>query len=171
MKIFLSVATALLLIGCSGDTEQKSEPVKPAPEKQEVVKQELPIKAERPIEETLEENGGVIIEKKEITATTPVPAPEVQNIAKKPKTIAPEPLVDGKALYKACVSCHGADASKKALNKSQVIQGWSSQKIEDALAGYKEGTYGGSMKTLMQGQVKKLSEAEIKALADYISKL
>ncbi len=75
---------------------------------------------------------------------------------------------DGAALYKKCTSCHGVKAEKKALNKSQVIQGWDSAKVVDALKGYKAGTYGGAMKGIMKGQVSKLSDADMKALGDYI---
>nr|WP_275848823.1 c-type cytochrome [Sulfurimonas sp. SAG-AH-194-I05] len=78
---------------------------------------------------------------------------------------------EGKALYASCVGCHGSKGEKKALGKSAVIEGWSSQEVVTALHGYKDGSYGGAMKALMKGQVTKLSEADIKALADYISTL
>ena len=77
----------------------------------------------------------------------------------------------GEDIFKSCSGCHGADASKKALGKSQVIKGWSSEKIIDALNGYKAGTYGGATKAVMQGQAAALSEEDMKLLADYISKL
>ena len=74
-------------------------------------------------------------------------------------------------LYKPCAGCHGADASKKALGKSQVIKGWPAAKVEEALKGYKAGTYGGPMKGVMKGQVARLNDAQIKELATYISGL
>jgi len=77
----------------------------------------------------------------------------------------------GEDIFKSCSGCHGADASKKALGKSQVIKGWSSEKIIDALNGYKAGTYGGATKAVMQGQAAALSEEDMKLVADYISKL
>lgn len=77
---------------------------------------------------------------------------------------------DGASLYKACASCHGASAEKAALGKSQIIKGWEATKIETALKGYKDGSYGGAMKGVMKGQVARLSDDDIKALADYISK-
>jgi cytochrome c553 len=79
--------------------------------------------------------------------------------------------VDGAKLFTSCVGCHGAHAEKHALGKSQIIKGWSVDKVETALHGYKDGTYGASMKALMKGQVSKLSDADIKALAEHISKL
>ncbi|MEN4045388.1 c-type cytochrome [Sulfurimonas sp. NWX367] len=78
---------------------------------------------------------------------------------------------DGAKLFTACSSCHGAHAEKKALGKSQIIKGWDKTKIITALKGYKDGTYGGAMKAVMKGQAAKLSDADIKALAEYISKL
>ena len=75
---------------------------------------------------------------------------------------------DGAALFKKCVSCHGAKAEKSALGKSQVIAGWDAAKIEDALKGYKAGTYGGPMKGLMKGQVASYSDADIAAVSAYI---
>jgi cytochrome c553 len=78
---------------------------------------------------------------------------------------------DGAALFTPCKGCHGTDASKKALGKSAVIKGWDENKIFEALNGYKNGTYGGTMKGLMVGQVKSLSEDKLKSLAKYISTL
>lgn len=69
----------------------------------------------------------------------------------------------------ACAGCHGADFSKPALGKSQVVKGWDAAKIEASLKGYKDGTYGGPMKGLMAGQVKNLSEADIKDIASQIA--
>ena len=62
-------------------------------------------------------------------------------------------MADGATLYKKCAGCHGATGEKKALGKSAVIKGWEAKKTVDALNGYKAGTYGGSMKGLMKGQV------------------
>ncbi len=80
--------------------------------------------------------------------------------------------VDGAALFKSkCSSCHGAKAEKKALGKSDIIAKWDIKKISDALQGYKKGTFGGSMKAIMQGQAKGLSDDQISALANAIPKL
>ena len=79
--------------------------------------------------------------------------------------------VDAKTLFIKCAGCHGQKGEKKALAQSQIIQGWDKQKVSDAIHGYKNGTYGGSMKALMSSQVSNLSETEIDAIAEYISKL
>lgn len=78
---------------------------------------------------------------------------------------------DGATLFKTCATCHGAKAEKQALNKSQVIAGWSADKIAAALNGYKAGTYGGPLKGTMTAQTKNLDDASIKALSEYISTL
>ena len=78
---------------------------------------------------------------------------------------------NGASLYKTCVACHGSKAEKSALNKSQIIAGWSSENTIAALSGYKNGTYGGSMKSTMSAQVKNLDTDAITALAKYIETL
>jgi len=82
------------------------------------------------------------------------------------------PTPTGASLYaQKCASCHGKDAKKSALNASKPIAGWPSKQTQAALNGYKDGSYGGKMKGLMQGQSKPLSDADILLIADYISTL
>ena len=79
---------------------------------------------------------------------------------------------NGASLYaKKCASCHGKDARKLALSTSRAIAGWSSTKTQNVLNGYKDGSYGGKMKGVMQGQSKPLSDSDIKLISDYISTL
>lgn len=75
---------------------------------------------------------------------------------------------DGAALYQKCAACHGTQGEKKALGKSKVINAMQPAEIATALKGYKEGSYGGSMKALMKGQVAPLSDEQITAIAEYI---
>ena len=149
MKILLSAVVALFLIGCSDNKSTSQETAKAEPVKTEVVKEQEVVVAEKKAE------------------------PVVKAVAEVPKEAVPAVVatVDGAKLFKACSSCHGAIAEKKALGKSQVIAGWESSKIVNALNGYKDGSYGSTMKAVMQGQAAKLSDADIKALAAYISKL
>lgn len=77
---------------------------------------------------------------------------------------------DGKALYVKCAGCHGADGAKTALG-NKALKGLSADTIAKALAGYKAKTFGGAKKAMMEGQAANLSDADMKALADYISKL
>ena len=69
----------------------------------------------------------------------------------------------------ACATCHGTSFEKAALGKSQIVKGWDAAKVEAALSGYKAGTYGGPMKGVMAGQVKNLTEADIKDIASQIA--
>ncbi len=79
---------------------------------------------------------------------------------------------DGAALYKKCAGCHGAKGEKKALGKSAVIAGQDSAKSVEQLAGYKAGTLNvHGMGGLMKGQVASYSDADIKAVSDYIAGL
>ncbi len=78
---------------------------------------------------------------------------------------------EGETIFKACASCHGVNGEKAALGKSQIIKGWDKQKIVGALKGYKSGTYGGAMKGVMKGQVARLDDEKIEAVAGYISSL
>ncbi len=79
---------------------------------------------------------------------------------------------DGAALYKKCAGCHGAKGEKKALGKSAVIAGQDAGKTEAALKGYKAGTLNThGMGGLMKGQVASYSDADMKAVAEYIAGL
>jgi len=75
----------------------------------------------------------------------------------------------GASLYMKCKSCHGANAQNKALGKSEIIKNWDASKIEKALKGYQSGTYGGAMKGVMIGQVKGMTENQIKLISQHIS--
>ncbi len=78
---------------------------------------------------------------------------------------------NGKALTQKCAGCHGVDFSKKALGVSKVVKGMKAEEIVKALEGYKAGTFGGSMKGVMKGQVATYSDADIQAVAKYIAGL
>lgn len=71
----------------------------------------------------------------------------------------------------SCTSCHGYDFDKQALNKSKIISKLSEDQIKEALLGYKDGTYGGAMKSLMKSQVIKYTDDELKEIAKYILKI
>lgn len=78
----------------------------------------------------------------------------------------------GESIYLSkCAPCHGLHGEKNALSKSQVIAGWKSEKVESALAGYKDGSYGGDFKEMMRGQVGQLDSNETHLVAKYVSEL
>ncbi len=195
MKIALAVILAFFIIGCSEDT--KKEEVKKVEPKQVVVKEvkkeeviavsEVESKtptvaqvqedamevAANSVEIVKEELSKVVDATKDATesavATATQKVEEVVAVVK--ESIPTTSSIDAKTLYNACAACHGINAEKAALGKSQVIKGWSVEKTTTALNGYKDGTYGGAMKGLMKGQAAKLSADETKAIAEYISKL
>ncbi len=70
-----------------------------------------------------------------------------------------------------CSRCHGEQGQNKAYGVSQVISGMSQAEIEQALRGYRSGTYGGVFKSVMREQAGSLSEQEIPALARHVSAL
>jgi len=72
--------------------------------------------------------------------------------------------------YANCKGCHGVNGEKVALGKSKIIKDMTKSEIEDSLLGYQNGTYGRSMKGLMVGQVRSLSAADIKSIANQIGK-
>jgi len=178
MKIVLSVILTIFLMGCGED--------KPATTKDELTKQvaqtldEVSQKSEKVVTEVKE---NIVEVSQETKKTTQEAVEEMQKKAEVAveksrvavaNVIAPapsKPAIDGQTVYKACIGCHGVNAQNKALNKSQVIKGWKSSKIIEALHGYKDGTYGSTMKGVMKSQVSKLSDEDIKAVAEYISKL
>jgi len=70
-----------------------------------------------------------------------------------------------------CMGCHGQNFDKSALNKSKIVKDMNETTIVEALNGYKNGTYGGPMKTLMSSQVKNMSDKDIKNIAKEIKKV
>lgn len=70
-----------------------------------------------------------------------------------------------------CQSCHGADGGRPPVPGITPIKGRSSEDILKMLEGFKNGTFGGAQKQVMEGVTKQLSEDQMKSLADYVSKL
>jgi cytochrome c553 len=175
MKIVLSALLAMFLVACSNEnkqtTEAPAEAVKSETTQVEQPKaapetlQEAPVtkapEVAQPEEKKVEE-----VKKVEAVPTKPEPVTEA------PKEVAAaSSKIDGGKLFTKCAACHGANAEKPALNKSKIIKGWSVEEVMNALHGYKDGTYGSSMKGVMKSQISNYSEAELKALAEHISKL
>lgn len=83
-------------------------------------------------------------------------------------------FAEAPAVFKKCIACHGADAKKVAPgSKGNVtIAGMAKDELIKELKGYKAKTAdNGGAKAIMYGQAANLSDADIEALADYISKL
>jgi cytochrome c553 len=149
-KMIISVvAVSLLFVSCSSEEETKAE-TKPM------------IKTEIKVEPKTEKVMMKKVEAEQIIAK------KVADMKSEMKKVVPSTKT-GAQLYASCIGCHAANGSRKALNKSAVIQGWDAAKIANALTGYKNGTYGGSMKGVMAGQVNKLSSEDIKILSAHIA--
>ena len=153
MKIIILIVAALFLVACSDDGSQSSV-------KKDIVKEAVSVTQSAP--EVVEEVKEPVIEIAPVAVE--VVADENAQVVLEEST---EVIVtkSGADLFKVCSSCHGLNGEKKALNKSQVIQGWSEVQVSTALNGYKDGSYGGAMKGLMKSQVIKLSDEDIAILS------
>jgi len=154
MKILFLVIAALFVAGCSQDKKEQEHTSQVVVPKTQTVTAEKNVTQETPKVELKETEKAAVVAK---------PAKEVVVIDKT--------AMNGAKIFVKCSSCHGKNAEKKALGKSHVIKGWKEAKIVDALHGYKAGTYGGSMKAVMKAQVSNLNDAQINAVAKYISEL
>ena len=63
---------------------------------------------------------------------------------------------------KSCKSCHGVDFEKAALGQSKILRDMTKKEVTEALIGYKNGTYGRSMKNMMKNNVKMYSDEELR---------
>lgn len=83
---------------------------------------------------------------------------------------------DGAAVYKKCIACHGVKAEKVYLNKVPALNGIDSAKMVEDMKKFKAGEVNGGkgyfgMGAVMKLQMSKLSEDDMKAVADYIKTL
>jgi cytochrome c553 len=173
----LSVVTAsLLLIGCGQDktAETKAESAKAQSHQTESVAD----KAAKAVEATKAVASAAASkateaakEAKKAVADKATKAVEATKEAAKEVKKA----VSGNsapAAYAKCAGCHGKDAKMKALGKSAVIAGQSKDDLIKKIKEYKAGTRNvAGMGALMKGQVAGLSDADIDAIATYVSGL
>lgn len=148
MKIVFPILCSLLLIGC-GDSKPTQTTAVP--------------ESSVPVEVNQTATPETNISSVQPTAQTAAPSV--------PTTTQVAGTEGGTLFEQKCVSCHGAKGEKSALNQSQIIANFSEAQVKEALKGYQNGTYGKNMKALMQGQAKGLNDAQIDALAKYISTL
>ena len=183
MKILISAALALFLVGCSSESKQEAKEV--VAQTKESVTQSVKEAKSETVQKAQEIKSDVSAKVEEVKSDAVQKAQEIKSdvsakveevkkeVATKVEDVkqAVSTQTSASTLYQPCAGCHGMDASKAALGKSQIIKGWDVKKIADALHGYKAGTYGREMKGLMAGQTSKLSDEDIKILSEYISKL
>lgn len=83
-------------------------------------------------------------------------------------------FADAPAAFKKCVACHGADAKKVAPGSvgGITIAGMAKDELVKKLKGYRAKTENnGGAAAIMYGQAASLTDDDIEALADHISKL
>ncbi len=196
MKYISIVLAGFLLFGCSGEKKEEQQ-TKANTNVETKVENNVKEKVEEKVEEKAkpvakQEEKKVV---KEVAKTEPKPQPkpkvaklkpkqevktatkevkkaEVKKVVKKTPAAVKKPAVDAASLYAKCSGCHGPKADRKAMGKTEIISKWDAKKIEDALKGYranKRNVY--KLGTIMNAQAKNLSDEEIKALAEYISKM
>jgi len=61
----------------------------------------------------------------------------------------------------SCKGCHGANFEKAALGQSKVVANMTKDEVSQALIGYKNDTYGRSMKHMMTNHVKMYTDKEL----------
>ncbi len=159
-KTLLSTCLLLLLTACSNEE-------KVVKEKKTVLDEK--INAVNMAKESVAAVNTKTEAASQVPAAQPQPAVEAEPVVEPQPAVQPKTLNASSLYTNKCASCHGTNAEKSALNASAKIAQWDAKKIEDALQGYKNGTYGSKMKAIMQAQSKPLSDEEIKALSDYIA--
>lgn len=82
-------------------------------------------------------------------------------------------FADGAKLYgeKTCVACHGPKGDKPLMPDYPKIAGQNAKYIERQMLDIKSGARANGNSAAMKGVMEIVSEAEIKELAEYLSKL
>lgn len=81
--------------------------------------------------------------------------------------------LDGAKLYqeKTCVACHGKDAKKTLMPSYPKLAGQNAAYAEQQMKDIKSGARANGQSAAMKGVMHLVSDEEIKALAEYLSKL
>ncbi|MBX3648907.1 MAG: cytochrome c [Rhodocyclaceae bacterium] len=81
--------------------------------------------------------------------------------------------LDGAKLYqeKTCVACHGKDAKKPLTPNYPKLAGQNAAYAEQQMKDIKSGARNNGQTAAMKGVMHLVSDAEIKALAEHLSKL
>ena len=62
----------------------------------------------------------------------------------------------------SCIECHGINFEKSALGQSRIVGDMTKDEVSAALIGYKNGTYGRSMKNMMKSHVIMYSDEKLR---------
>jgi len=83
--------------------------------------------------------------------------------------VATSGFAAGLAVQKGCAACHGANMERKAppvTPETRIVAEMTKEEIKASLRGYKDGTYGRATAAIMKGQVARLSDDDIEAIAE-----
>lgn len=178
----LSIVTASVLFttGCSDETKKAAaDTAKATTQTVAAAAKDVKASAKKAVDAAKEKASAVsdvvaqkASEAKEAAVDAVESAKEVV-VPKEQGAKSAEPsAVDGKAVFAKCVACHGKEGKQKALGKSNVIAGQGADEVVEKLKAYKTGTRNvNGMGMTMKAQVSTLSDAEIEAVAGYISTL
>lgn len=86
---------------------------------------------------------------------------------------APSHAADGAKLFveKTCTACHGKDGKTPLMPDYPKIAGQNAKYIEKQMTDIKSGTRANGNSAAMKGVMVIVSDAEIKALAEYVAKM
>lgn len=179
------LSSAILLTGCSGDSDDGA--AAPAAVEQNAMAVKQPAPAEAPkatlqpeaVEEVVkqvEEKAAVVEEavvekveavKEEIAKmVAPAPAPAPVAVVPAPAPAAPAVAINGQESYATCAGCHGGNGEGgvgPALNNQSVAD------IVAKLEKYKAGEQMGAMTGMMAPMASGLDTATMTAIAEYIT--
>ena len=175
------VAAALLFTACGEKTKEAATDAANAVTEAvkadttsvvEVTKQTVADVADAAKEKAAELAVATAKKAEEVKVAAEAKAADAAAALKKRATAAVSATPASPAAYAKCKSCHGADGKTKALGKSAVIAGQSKEAIIASMHAYKAGTRNvANMGMLMKGQVASMSDADIEAVAEYLSQL
>ncbi|WP_370518783.1 hypothetical protein [Sulfurovum sp. bin170] len=162
LTVLSVVVASLLLVGCGDETKEVAKDAT-APVAEKTVIEKATEVASSAVEATKE------VATKAVEKTAEV-AKEAKDAVVEKATEVKEAVAGATIDTKACQACHGAEFEKKAMNVSKIVKDMTKADIITALKGYKDGSYGGNMKTLMKGQVASYDDAKIEAFAAQVGK-
>jgi cytochrome c553 len=167
ITLFSLVAATVLFTACGEETKKVVEDVNKTAVAEAVKKDTVnALEASKIAAATAEKAAEAKAAVKEKTAElTEAATTAVASAMPASSTAAPE-------AYAKCVGCHGADGKTKALGKSAVIAGQDKAALITSINEYKAGTKNvAGMGMLMKGQVASMSDADIEAVAEYLSQI
>ncbi|WP_373020202.1 cytochrome c [Thiomicrorhabdus sp.] len=164
----LGLVSALALAGCSSDEDtnyssESSEGVSaPTPSQPNAADVKQPAPAAMPEPEAVPEPAAPVVDQVEEKVE------EVKQEAQAAATEAVSAAKSGSSIYGTCVGCHGPNGEGGVGPK---LAGQSQADIAAKLARYKAGEQVGAMTAMMAPMASGLSDADIQAVAEYISTL